>query len=53
VHASETDPVVLRDFTATPENPFTLQELTDDEMVSPDVPEYLRIRGYQILRQKF
>lgn len=52
VHASETDPVVLRDFTATPENPFTLQELTDDEMVSPDVPEYLRIRGYQILRQE-
>jgi hypothetical protein len=30
---------------------FEIQELTDAEIESPDVPEYLRIRGYRIINQ--
>lgn len=40
--------LTLSDFTASGPN-FDLVPLTDEEMTSPNVPEYLRIRGYRII----
>ena len=50
VHAEDGAPVLIEDFTATPNTRFTIQPLTDEEMQSDEVPEYLRIRGYQIVK---
>ena len=50
VHAKDGAPVSIENFTATPNPHFTIQPLTDEEMQSDQVPEYLRIRGYQIVK---
>ena len=50
VHAEDGAPVLIEDFTATPNTRFTIQPLTDEEMQSDEVPEYLRIRGYRIVK---
>jgi UDP-sugar pyrophosphorylase len=52
VHAEDGVPVSIEDFTATPNTRFTIQPLTDDEMQSEQIPEYLRIRGYRIVKNK-
>jgi UDP-sugar pyrophosphorylase len=52
VHAKDSSPVTLRDFTATQATRFAIQPLTDEEMQSPDVEEYLRIRGYRIVKSE-
>jgi len=41
--------VTVRDLVVSSGQSFELQELTGAEMASPDVPEYLRIRGYRIV----
>ena len=43
--------VTVRDLAVSGGPTFELQELFDAEMQSPEVPEYLRIRGYRILDQ--
>lgn len=40
--------IVVRDLVLEGTSGFELIDLTDDEMASPDVPEFLRIRGYRI-----
>jgi UDP-sugar pyrophosphorylase len=50
VHAKDDAPTALKDFTATSASRFTIQPLTDEEMQSKKVPEYLRIRGYRIVK---
>jgi UDP-sugar pyrophosphorylase len=50
VHAKDGAPVTIENFTATPRSRFTIQPLTDEEMQSDQVPEYLRIRGYRIVK---
>jgi hypothetical protein len=50
VHAKDAAPTLLKDFTATSASRFTIQPLTDEEMQSEKVPEYLRIRGYRIVK---
>ena len=50
VHAQDSSPVPLKDFTAAQTPRFVIQPLTDEEMNSTNVPEYLRIRGYRILQ---
>ena len=50
VHAQDSSPVALKDFTAPQTPRFVIQPLTDEEMNSTNVPEYLRIRGYRILQ---
>ena len=50
VHAEDGAPVLIEDFTATPNTRFTIQPLTDEEIQSDEVPEYLRIRGYRIVK---
>ena len=50
VHAKDSTPVALKDFTAQPTPRFVIQPLTDEEMNSDKVPEYLRIRGYRIVQ---
>ena len=52
VHAEDGTPVSIEDVTATPNTRFTIQPLTDDEMQSEKIPEYLRIRGYRIVKNK-
>ena len=52
VHAEDGAPVSIEDVTAAPNTHFTIQPLTDDEMQSEQVPEYLRIRGYRIVKNK-
>ncbi len=41
--------ITIRDSTIPSGPAFELQELSDAEMKSADVPEYLRIRGYRIV----
>jgi UDP-sugar pyrophosphorylase len=50
VHANENTPSSLKDFVATLASHFVIQPLTDEEMQSETVPEYLRIRGYRIVK---
>jgi UDP-sugar pyrophosphorylase len=50
VHTQDSSPVQLKDFTAPQTPRFIIQPLTDEEMNSTNVPEYLRIRGYRILQ---
>jgi UDP-sugar pyrophosphorylase len=50
VHAKDAAPTLLKDFNATSASRFTIQPLTDEEMQSEKVPEYLRIRGYRIVK---
>jgi UDP-sugar pyrophosphorylase len=50
IHAKENTPSSLKDFTATSATHFVIQPLTDEEIQSETVPEYLRIRGYRIVR---
>ncbi|MEI8294827.1 MAG: UTP--glucose-1-phosphate uridylyltransferase [bacterium] len=50
VHAKDSSPAALKDFTATSETRFAIQPLTDPEMQSTEVAEYLRIRGYRIVK---
>ena len=50
VHAKADAPTLLKDFTATSASRFTIQPLTDEEMQFEKVPEYLRIRGYRIVK---
>ena len=50
VHAKDDASTLLKDFTATSASRFTTQPLTDEEMQSEKVPEYLRIRGYRIVK---
>ena len=50
VHANENTPSSLKDFIATSVSHFVIQPLTDEEMQSETVPEYLRIRGYRIVK---
>lgn len=50
VHAKDDAPAVLKDFTATSASRFVIQPLTDEEMQSEKIPEYLRIRGYRIVK---
>jgi UDP-sugar pyrophosphorylase len=50
VHAKDDAPTALKDFTATSASRFAIQPLTDEEMLSEKVPEYLRIRGYRIVK---
>ena len=50
VHAQASSPVAFKDFTALQTPRFVIQPLTDEEMNSTNVPEYLRIRGYRILQ---
>jgi len=50
VHAQDFSPVDLKDFTAPQNSRFVIQPLTDEEMTSRDIPEYLRIRGYRIVQ---
>ena len=52
VHAKDGAPVSIEDVTAAPNTHFTIQPLTDEEMQSNQVPEYLRIRGYRIVKNK-
>lgn len=40
--------VTVRNLTVAPGPTYLLEELTDAEMTSDEVPEYLRIRGYRI-----
>lgn len=49
VHAKDDAPALLKDFTATSASRFAIHPLTDEEMESEKVPEYLRIRGYRIV----
>ena len=49
VHAKDDAPALLKDFTATSASRFVIHPLTDEEMESEKVPEYLRIRGYRIV----
>jgi UDP-sugar pyrophosphorylase len=41
--------LTVKDLAVSSGQSFVLQELTDAEMSSSDVPEYLRIRGYRIV----
>jgi UDP-sugar pyrophosphorylase len=50
VHANENTPCSLKDFVVTSASHFVIQPLTDEEMQSETVPEYLRIRGYRIVK---
>jgi UDP-sugar pyrophosphorylase len=50
VHAQNSNPTTLKDFTAPPTPRFVIQPLTEEEMTSDKVPEYLRIRGYRIVK---
>ena len=50
VHAKDAAPTLLKDFNATSASRFIIQPLTDEEMQSEKVPEYLRIRGYRIVK---
>jgi UDP-sugar pyrophosphorylase len=50
VHAQDSNPTALKDFTAPPTPRFVIQPLTEEEMNSDRVPEYLRIRGYRIVK---
>jgi glycerophosphoryl diester phosphodiesterase len=50
VHAKDDAPALLKDFIATSASRFVIHPLTDEEMNSTNVPEYLRIRGYRILQ---
>ncbi len=49
VLAAPGESLALRDLTVSDGPTFSLQELTDAEMASEDVPEFLRIRGYRIV----
>jgi len=51
VHAAPGASVSIKDATFSANPTFEIQELTDAEIASPDVPEYLRIRGYRITNQ--
>lgn len=51
VHAAEGASVTIQDATFSAKPTFEIQELTDAEITSSDVPEYLRIRGYRIIDQ--
>jgi len=48
VSASQGASVHLKNMTAPVQPGFELVPLTDSEMASSDVPEFLRIRGYRI-----
>ena len=50
VHANNNTPSSLKNFIATSASHFVIQPLTDEEMQSETVPEYLRIRGYRIVK---
>jgi len=50
VHANENTPSLLKNFIATSGSYFVIQPLNDEEMESETVPEYLRIRGYRIVK---
>jgi len=50
VHAQDSNPTALKDFTAPPTPRFVIQPLTEEEMNSDRVAEYLRIRGYRIVK---
>ncbi len=49
VSASQGASIKLNDFAVPVQPGFELVPLTDSEMVSADVPEFLRIRGYRIV----
>lgn len=49
VHAAPGASVTIKDATFSSGPTYRIQELTDAEIASPDVPEYLRIRGYRII----
>jgi hypothetical protein len=51
VHAAPGASVTIKDTTFSANPTFEIQALTDAEINSPDVPEYLRIRGYRIIGQ--
>ena len=51
VHAAPGASVTIKDATFSANPTFEIQALTDTEINSPDVPEYLRIRGYRIIDQ--
>ena len=51
VHAGPGASVTIKDTTFSAKPTFEIQELTDAEIESPDVPEYLRIPGYRIINQ--
>ena len=51
VHAAPGASVKIKDATFSAKHSFEIQEFTDAEIASPDVPEYLRIRGYRITNQ--
>ena len=50
VRAQNSSAVALKDFSAPPTPRFVIQPLTEEEMHSDQVPEYLRIRGYRIVQ---
>jgi UDP-sugar pyrophosphorylase len=49
IHAAPGAKVFVKNLTVPPGACFELQPLTDAEMDSPEVPEFLRIRGYRLL----
>jgi UDP-sugar pyrophosphorylase len=51
VHAAPGASVTIKNTTFSANPTFEIQALTDAEINSPDVPEYLRIRGYRIIGQ--
>lgn len=50
VHAQDSSPIALKDYTAPTDSRFVIKPLSDEEMTSHEIPEYLRIRGYGIVR---
>lgn len=51
IHAAPGAKVAVKNLTVPPGARYELQPLTDSELDSPDVPEFLRIRGYRLLNQ--
>jgi UDP-sugar pyrophosphorylase len=48
IHAAPGSSVLVRDLTVAPGSTYRLENLTDEELTSSEVPEYLRIRAYRI-----
>jgi UDP-sugar pyrophosphorylase len=49
IHAAPGARVTVRGISLSGGQSYTLKELTDQEMTSSEIPEYLRIRGYRIV----
>ena len=49
IHAAKGSQVTVKNLTVSGGAGFRITELTEAEMASSDVPEYLRIRGYRII----